>query len=181
MRIDHPYSLMVRDRGLAWSCGQCPLDANGEVLAATDLMAQTNAVAEFIEKIVSEMGMPISSIGKLVAYHAEDNSAERTEMVSLLRKRIGDDVLVIPIKVPHFYYGGMLIEVDIHASIDRRGIQKVEDERFGLRLEILDGGPLLWVSLISHKEKERSTGDQGLVQALGQLVKKAGLEEGSSR
>src|SRR5439155_25317634 len=56
MRIEHPYSLLVREGGFAWSCGQCPLSAEGAVLAPDDLAAQAGHVDGYIRRLLDKAG-----------------------------------------------------------------------------------------------------------------------------
>lgn len=147
MRIDHPYSMLVRDGDMAWSCGQCPLDQEGEVLYPGDLLAQAVVVCDFIKRFLREIGCPASSLGRVVAYFVKRTPGDEQMLLRLLHDRLGDDLQIIPVSVPHFYYEGMLLEVDIYASTSRRPMRRRQDQSTGIALETIDAGTLVWAAL----------------------------------
>jgi enamine deaminase RidA (YjgF/YER057c/UK114 family) len=114
MRIDHPYSLWVRDGQLCWSCGQCPLDSDGQVIAPGDFMAQTRYVALSIEQSLRSLQLGIVHVAKFVIYYVPATSSGQA--LAELVARFSERFLIIPITVPHFYYEGMLIEIDVFGS-----------------------------------------------------------------
>ncbi len=175
MRIVHPYSLLVRDGDLAWSCGQCPLDESGTVVAPDDVLAQTELVSAYIAKILSMADMTAASIGKLVVYHAEPDDAKVEAMVGILSRHLGTGALLMPIRIPHFYYDGMMIEVDVHASAIRKPTIRVEDPAHSLTLEVTDGGALKWARL-TVREIPAGTGAPEVSNALRRLISAAGLD-----
>ena len=77
MRIDHPYSLWVRDRELCWSCGQCPLDPDGQVMAPGDFLAQTRYVASLIEQSLRSRQLRNAHVAKLVVYYVPDATSDQ--------------------------------------------------------------------------------------------------------
>jgi enamine deaminase RidA (YjgF/YER057c/UK114 family) len=170
MRIDHPYSMLVRDGDMAWSCGQCPLDPKGEVLYPGDLLAQAVVVCDFIKRFLREIGCAASALGRVVAYFVKRNPGDEQMLLQLLRDRLGDDLQIIPVTVPHFYYEGMLLEVDIYASTSRRPMRRLQDEETGVALEVIDAGTLIWTAL--HVPKS-CTGSVDPV--IDRLIAKAGL------
>jgi enamine deaminase RidA (YjgF/YER057c/UK114 family) len=144
MRIEHPYSLLVRAGGHAWTCGQCPLSADGAVLAADDLAGQAAHVDFYIRHLLDKAGYAPASVGKLVLYHAPDEAAAIARMLSLFRGTYPGAILM-PVGTPYFYYPGMRLEVDVHAAAHRNPLA-VRSEP-GLRLEAVDAGDLVWVSI----------------------------------
>lgn len=148
MRIDHPYSLVVKDGPLVWSCGQCPLDGDGAVLFSGDLMAQAEAVAGFIAHYLRDMGCAVSAIGRLVVYYVKTREGDAEALAALFHARLGPAFLVLPVAVPHFYYDGMLIEVDVYGSTSPRTSSEHVDAATGLRLSVVDAGPFVWANLI---------------------------------
>src|SRR5262245_23331881 len=108
MRIEHPYSLLVRDGRTAWSCGQCPLDSQGSVLAPGDLREQTNHVVDLIEQVLQRAELSLHTVGKLIVYHVAANPEAVAGMLAILLRRFGPDTILVPVAVPHFYYQGML-------------------------------------------------------------------------
>ncbi len=92
-----------------------PLDLEARVLDPGDLPAQTRHVASHIREILSRVGMTAGMIGKLVLYYVggpEDEAA----MLAAVREAFGDTPLLVPVPVPHFYYEGLLVEVDVFAA-----------------------------------------------------------------
>lgn len=120
MRIDVPYSLLVRDGDYAWSCGQLALDAESNVLAADDLSAQSSIVAGYIQEVLGRGGLQPANLKRLVLYYvpAQDGTDEQLvdSMRSVFRAELGDEVLLDAVPVPHFYYDGIVLEVDAFAG-----------------------------------------------------------------
>lgn len=171
MRIEHPYSLIVKDGALAWSCGQCPLGGDGSVLFPGDLLAQAQAVAGFIGRYLWEMGCAVSGIGRLVVYYMKTAPGDVARLTDLFHRAFGPSVQVIPVAVPHFYYDGMLIEVDVFASEEKAGSTRFVDEESGLTLDVCDAGPFVWATASS------SAADRGLAAGLSRLLARANLPE----
>lgn len=115
MRDEVTVSALVRNGGLGWTCGQCPLDTTGKVVAPNDLGAQAAFVCEMIEGLVPRAGFDPAMIGKLNVYFAEVTPGDGADALSLIRGRF-PTAIVVPIRVPHFYYEGMLLEVDVFAG-----------------------------------------------------------------
>lgn len=171
MRIDHPYSMFVRAGDMAWSCGQCPLDAKGQVHYPDDPLAQALVVCDFIKRFLRDIGCAPQSLGRVVAYYVKQKPDDAETLTRLLRARLGDDLQIIPVAVPHFYYDGMLIEIDIYASNRRRPLLSLEDAETGIALETIDAGTLVWAALRVPKECK---GPADI--AIGRLMAEAGLK-----
>ena len=127
MRIDVPYSFLVVDDGHAWSCGQLALDDRGEVLAPGDLIAQARTVAANLETILQRAGLARDEIGRLALYHGPSTD-EVLDAALAVFTRAFPGCLLTPIEVPHFYYDGVELEVDLfggrsqvrwHSSVER--------------------------------------------------------------
>jgi len=146
MRIEHPYSLLVREGGFAWTCGQCPLSAEGAVLAPDDLAAQAEPVDGYIRHLLANAGYGPVNVGKLVAYHAVNEPAATERMLSHFREAYPAAILM-PVATPFFYYPGMRLEVDVHAAERRAPLVTVRGDASGLRLQVLDAGDLVWASV----------------------------------
>jgi enamine deaminase RidA (YjgF/YER057c/UK114 family) len=145
MRIEHPYSLLVRARGHAWTCGQCPLAADGAVLAPDDLGMQAGHVEGYIGRLLERAQYARENVGKLVLYHAPDQAAAIDRMLSRFRGAF-PGAMLMPVGTPYFYYPGMRVEVDVHAAERRAPLVTREDVR-GLRLHAVEAGALVWVSV----------------------------------
>ncbi len=114
MQIPVPYSLFLRDGAFGWSCGQCPLDRAGQVVAPGDALAQTDLVARYCQTLLAESGFQPADLRLAVVYHDTPDPAP-------LLQRLGATLgprLFVPVKVPAFYYPGMVIEVDLFAMAD---------------------------------------------------------------
>ena len=142
MRVDVPVSTAVRDGDLGWTCGQCPLSDQGAVYAPGDLLAQTEFVCDMIETVMARAGFTSSSVGKLHVYFAAGTLHETGDMLALIATRFDHGPLIVPIPVPHFYYEGMLIEVDVFAAGNLQVRTPFEED--GVRLEIVDAGDQVW-------------------------------------
>jgi len=135
MPIPVACSLAVAARGLAVSCGQCPLDTKGEVLHPGDAGSQAGLVAGMVQGVLSHLPGHYPVI--LVVYH---DAANESEVLSPLRGVFPDAVL-LPVRLPHFYYPGMRIEVDVYAL----GAPPVTRQAHGLSR--IFGGPVELVAL----------------------------------
>ena len=145
MPIEIPYSALVRDGDLAWSCGQVPLDADSRVVAPDDLVAQTEVVCGYVEETLRLGGLSGDAVGKLVLYYVARDHGDRDRMMAVCRARFGDQPVLVPIAVPHFYYDGLLLEADVFATA-RRGA-RIEKSTDRARVSIVDGGELAWAGV----------------------------------
>ncbi len=145
MPIEIPYSLLVRDGDVAWTCGQVPLDGDSRVVAPDDLVAQTRVVSDHIEEILLLGALPNAAIGKLVLYCVSRRDSDKKRMIEAFRARFGSRPILAPIAVPHFYYQGLLLEVDVFASaVQGCTVEKSND---AARVQLVDGGAITWASL----------------------------------
>jgi enamine deaminase RidA (YjgF/YER057c/UK114 family) len=135
MPIPVACSLAVAAKGLAVSCGQCPFDTKGQVLHPGDAGAQAGLVAGMAQGVLSHLPGHYPAI--LVVYH---DAADESEVLAPLRGVFPDAVL-LPVRLPHFYYPGMRIEVDLYALATPPVIQQT------LGLSRISGGPLELVAL----------------------------------
>lgn len=142
MRVEVPVSTAVRDGDLGWTCGQCPLTEKGDVYAPDDLPAQTEFVCDMIEKVMARAGFSTSSIGKLNVYLTAKSEREARDAHELIAARFDHGPLIVPIPVPHFYYDGMLIEVDVYAAAD--ALIRRPYEADGVRLNLVETGDQVW-------------------------------------
>ena len=144
MPIEIPYSLLIRDGDVAWTCGQVPLDGDSRVVSPDDLVAQTRVVSDHIEEILHLGALPNAAIGKLVLYCVSRRDIDKKRMIEAFRARFGSRPILSPIAVPHFYYQGLLLEVDVFASaVQGRTVEKSNDTA---RVQLVDGGAITWAS-----------------------------------
>ena len=112
MRIDVPYSFLVIDGEQAWSCGQLALDSAGEVLHPGDLAAQSTIVADNLVEILRRADLDTDGIGELVLYHSPAD-ADALAAMRVAFRRVAPHARLVPFAVPHFYYDGVELEVDL--------------------------------------------------------------------
>ncbi|MEO1160822.1 MAG: Rid family hydrolase, partial [Pseudomonadota bacterium] len=172
MRVEVPVSAAVRDGGLGWTCGQCPLTDQGVVYAPGDLRAQAEFVCNMIETVMVRAGFKPSSIGKLHVYFAAETDREAIDVLAQIAARFAHGPLIVPIPVPHFYYDGMLIEVDVFAS-DNLEV-RAPFEADGVRLELVDAGDQVWV----HASVSLADGAAaGAVDRIAAALTRQGLDQ----
>lgn len=116
MREEVRVSTMVRVRDLGWTCGMCPLDVNSAVVAAGDLPKQANFVCEMIKTVFARAGFEPKDAAKLVIYHAAKSTVELEQMLDVVRGHFPSQPVLMPVLLDHFYYEGMLLEVDAYAD-----------------------------------------------------------------
>ncbi len=166
MRVDVPVSTAVRDGDLGWTCGQCPLTETGAVHAPGDLLAQTEFVCDMIEKVMVRAGFRSSSVGKLHVYFAAETDLEAADAVALIAARFDHGPLIVPVPVPHFYYDGMLIEVDVFAANHLQARAPVDAD--GVRLQLIDTGDQVWA--YAHVSLADRTADEAVELIPGALT-----------
>lgn len=117
MGIDVPYSFGVIDGGQLWSCGQCPLDLGANVREPGDLEAQLKVVAGYIRDQFAPFGVPPTHLSKLVAYIVGDH-ADLAMTPRVLSEALGASPSIVAVGVPHFYYPGMRVEIDVYGAAE---------------------------------------------------------------
>ena len=140
MPIPVTCSLAVATDGLAVTCGQCPLDAEGRVLSPGDAAAQAALVATMGQGVLDHLP-EVHHAALLVVYH---DCADPAEVLAPLARTFPQAELA-PVRLPHFYYPGMQIEVDFYAT---KATPRLTVETDGpARLVRVDGGPLTLMHL----------------------------------
>jgi enamine deaminase RidA (YjgF/YER057c/UK114 family) len=170
MRIDHPYSLFVRDGAFLWSCGQCPLNESGEVQFPGDLFAQTRAVAGYIDQFLAKMDADCSAVTQLVVYHVKTGDDDGQKLRELLREHFGAGVLVLPVSVPHFYYDGMMVEIDVFGAVGEKTARFFVDDTTRMTLDVIEAGELGYATLLESQEVELET-------AVSKLLANSGIAD----
>ncbi len=144
MPIDLPYSFLVKDGDFAWSCGQLALDSQSQIMAAGDLVAQSEIVCDYIEKILKRADLDPSALRRLLLYYIDQNDGDRDAMLKVFESRFGHAVLLNPIPVPHYYYEGVELEVDAFCHSGLSQFRRVDNN--GCQIRIV-GEEALWISL----------------------------------
>ena len=135
MAIDTPYSFMVRDDNLAWSCGQLALDKKSQVIGANNIEKQSYVVCDYILEILLRADLHIQSVTKLLLYYVDTGKNNREKMLNIFQERFGNNVLLVPTRVPHFYYDGILLEVDTYC--DRADKQHLKQNQNGVSIKAI--------------------------------------------
>ena len=151
MPIALPYSLLVKDGELAWTCGQVAIDKASRVLAPDDLVGQTEIVCDYIESILGHSGIGPDALGKLVLYFVERRPGDAERMMGCCQARFGDRPVLVPIAVPHFYFDGLMLEVD--AFVGSPGGRSIERSSGQAKAKVTDGGDIAWAALMVDPAK----------------------------
>ena len=117
MRIPVPYSLLLRSGDLGWSCGQCPLDHQGAVIASGDALAQAGVVGELARTVLERGGFRAEDLTMAVVY---TTAPDPGPLLQSLRNALGCRAMFVPVPVPAFYYPGMEIELDLFVAAGSR-------------------------------------------------------------
>ncbi|MGZ0218707.1 MAG: RidA family protein [Acidimicrobiales bacterium] len=113
MAIDVPYSFLVRDGNHAWSCGQLALDRNSNVIMPGDLPAQSKIVADYVAEILARAGLSADSLIRLVLFVDAGHLSDSDAMCAAFYSKFSTEVILDVVPVPHFYYDGVVLEVDV--------------------------------------------------------------------
>ncbi|WP_421709701.1 hypothetical protein [Algihabitans sp.] len=149
MQEDVSVSMLVRDGSLGWTCGQCPLDREGNVVAPNDLVSEAQFVCDMIEAVVPRGRFDQTEIGKLNVYFAANSPGDGAAALALIRER-NPQAIILPIQVPHFYYDGMMIEVDVFAAT---GSQPRKTSAASSAIEIVDADDVTWAFVRAKPDK----------------------------
>ncbi|GGD42759.1 RidA family protein [Sinisalibacter lacisalsi] len=116
MPFPAPYPALVRDGDRAWSSGMLPVDGAGKVLHPGDLAAQARLIAGRVAPLLAEAGLGPDSVSRLVLYSASPDATMQPEMEAAFRAALDATPLIEFVPVPHFYYDGLLLSVDVHCA-----------------------------------------------------------------
>jgi len=145
MPIDVPYSLLIGDGGMAWSCGQIALDQDSNVIGANDIVKQSEMICDYIEEILHRGNVLTRSTLKMLLYYVPTGKTDRLQMLDVFRRRFGEHCLLVPLAVPHYYYDGILLEVDLFC--DESSAEHVSYSGNGISIKAIPTDSHLWVYL----------------------------------
>ena len=120
MAVDVPYPQVVQQNGLAFTRGQCALDEAGRVLRPHDLLGQTEIIVENLRDILVSTGVSTRQIVRAVAFYLNNGSIDEAEFRDHLAQALGTPgtVSIVPVPLEHFYYDGMMVEIDFAFAED---------------------------------------------------------------
>lgn len=165
LRVPVPYSALVRDGTRAWSSGQLSLDTNGQVLAPGDIAAQAAVIAGNIETLLTEAELGARDVSRLVLYSAAHDPADHDGIMALFANRFGADTLIEIVPVPHFYYDGVMLEVDVFCARSEPVIE--QSLPAGGQVRVKHEGNLILANLTAPPDS--------LGRAIGGLLTRHGL------
>lgn len=121
MQIAVPYPKAVRCGAMAFTCGQCDLDEHGRPLRPGDLRAQTDQTMAYAYQVLSEAGARPDDLVRLQVFYVNDGRVDEDSYrrhAAAIAKAAGTRKAVIVLTpLPHFYYPGMMVEIDAVAMI----------------------------------------------------------------
>ena len=120
MAIDVPYPQVVQQNGLAFTRGQCALDEAGRVLRPHDLLGQTELIVANLAAMLEPIGVSSRHLVRAVAYYRNNGSIPEAEFRDHLAECLGTPgtVTIVPVPLSHFYYDGMMVEIDFTFAED---------------------------------------------------------------
>lgn len=119
-------------------------------------MAQATSVAGFIRRFLGSMHSQAASVGRLVVYYVKTAADDASRLRSLFLQEFGTAVQIVPVAIPHFYYEGMLIEVDVFASDARLDLRTFCDAQSGITFDVTDAGQFFWATLTIPRSFDRA-------------------------
>src|SRR5689334_297457 len=118
VRSDHlsndvPYAYAAVARGLVFTAGACPLDADGHVVTPGDVPGQAEQVMENLEVALRAAGCGLEHVLKTTVYVASDQRADLVAAWEVVHRRFGDhDAPSTLLGVVVLGYAGQLVEVE---------------------------------------------------------------------
>lgn len=114
MAIDVPYPQLVQQNGLAFTRGQCALNETGRVQRPHDLLGQSELIVQNLGAMLEPIGVSQRHLVRAVAYYLNNGSIREAEFREHLADALGTPgtVTVVPVPLTHFYYDGMMVEID---------------------------------------------------------------------
>ena len=114
MAIEVPYPQLVDHNGLSFTRGQCALDENGRVLRPHDLLGQIDIIMAGLRGFLDPLHIPRSHMVRAVIYYLDNGAIGETGMLAHIAQHLDtpEIVSVVPVPLSHFYYDGMMVEID---------------------------------------------------------------------
>ncbi|MGI9414451.1 MAG: RidA family protein [Hyphomicrobiales bacterium] len=150
MAIDVPYPQLVEQNGLAFTRGQCALDENGRVLRPHDLLGQTDIIMAGLRGFLDPLHIPRSHMVRAVVYYIDNGAIGQAELLAHMAQCLDTPgiVSVVPVPLSHFYYDGMMVEIDFTFAQDLANPVKSE-RRYEPFADAVTANDLLYVSQLT--------------------------------
>ncbi|HCQ66666.1 MAG TPA: hypothetical protein DIU07_16620 [Rhodobacteraceae bacterium] len=116
LQVPVPYSGLVIDGDRAWSAGLLPLDTDGDVRFPANPIEQARVIISYAKTLLEQGGLKEDAVSRVVLYLAPHETATIGRLVEMFSEAFDRDTLVETVPVPHFHYGGALIQADIFCS-----------------------------------------------------------------
>ncbi|GAC70593.1 RidA family protein [Gordonia soli] len=112
-----PYSATVSPGPLIFSAGISPLDADGAIVAAGDVVAQTRRCIENLRIVLTEQGADLGDVAKMTVYVAEHLHPDLEVAWDAVRSGFGDAVPpAMMLGVTVLPYDGQVVEIEAVAA-----------------------------------------------------------------
>jgi enamine deaminase RidA (YjgF/YER057c/UK114 family) len=93
-----------------------PVDGAGALQHPGDVAAQARLIAGRIAPLLAEAGLGPDSVSRLVLYCASPDARDETEVEAAFLDALASPALIEFVPIPHFYYDGLLLSVDLHCA-----------------------------------------------------------------
>jgi enamine deaminase RidA (YjgF/YER057c/UK114 family) len=121
--VDYAYAAAVEAPArLVWVAGACPLDANGETVAAGDYAGQAHQVMRNLVIALQEAGASLTDVVKTTVYVASNQRQDLVTAWNVYREHMGShDVPSTLLGVTVLGYRDQLVEVEAVAVLSQTG------------------------------------------------------------
>ncbi|MEU4575320.1 RidA family protein [Nonomuraea sp. ATR24] len=122
-QVDYAYAA-VADAPVRniWVAGACPLDLDGDTVAAGDYVAQTHQVMRNLVISLEEVGASLTDVAKTTVYVASSRQADLVAAWEVYREYMGEhDVPSTLLGVTVLGYDDQLVEVEAVAVLPGAG------------------------------------------------------------
>jgi len=117
--VDYAYAAAAEASArLVWVAGACPLDANGETVAAGDYAGQAHQVMRNLGTALQEAGASLTDVAKTTVYVASTQQQDLVTAWNVYREYMGShDVPSTLLGVTVLGYDDQLVEVEAVAVL----------------------------------------------------------------
>ena len=112
-----PYDYSRSTRGLVFTAGACPLDADGHVVAPGDLLRQAERSADNLVAALADAGVTAESLLKTTIYVVAAERADLVRVWEAVSARLGRAPSTL-LGVSFLGYPDQLVEIEAVATAD---------------------------------------------------------------